>query len=779
MYTKTCQCGVEFQTNNYRQTKHNKNCGKKQASPNKARHKKLFEDLEFVGVDGEGANRPDGQHDYIMLSVGDSTLTNPDGSQLSYDQIFTFLYSEYEKRPHAAFVGFFLKYDFIQWTRSLPEDRAFQLWDSKAQARRKPKSRKNPDPFPVYHEGWEFDILAGRRFRLRRHVCKKKQHKDECAGCNRVFTAEDAVPSYTATPDSVDTTADTEEITDWKAFWGQLVEPRKGNSWMYICDTGGFWQQSFLAAINPKKWPTPVCTPEEYATIKEGKGKRDVTIPYGDTSFYSDMARYNTLENIILARITSIINEGFIGNGLKLAGREWYGPGRAAQLWLTSISKALGDGEGFTRSEIANEVPFYALDAGRKSYYGGWFEQFAHGHIPGTVHEYDINSAYPYIIANLPCLLHGTWDHGEGNPVSGLRTGRNGRIRMLHATVQGRDPYIGAMPYRSKQGRILRPRHVTGWYWEHELEAAQSAGLADTIEIHEWVSYDQCDCPPPLAPIADLYLTRLVVGKESPQGRGLKLVYNSAYGKMAQSIGEPKFANPIYASLITAGCRTMILDAIGSHPQGTSAVVMVATDGVYFTSPHDSLEMHDEKLGAWGYKAKENMTQFMPGVYWDDKSREKIAKNELPELKSRGINARDLAKAISHLDDDFRRFADSYSNGSSDSLDWPKMDLTTSFEIVSCNQALQRRRWDLAGHVSQGKIRQIDSNPFRKRATDTLYEDGGLIRTRPYDSDAPVQSVDYDKHFGMELAEKLIDGESVTPDGDNGDLLAWMLNAEG
>jgi hypothetical protein len=135
------------------------------------------------------------------------------------------------------------------------------------------------------------------------------------------------------------------------------------------------------------------------------------------------------------------------------------------------------------------------------------------------------------------------------------------------------------MLHRQPNGRVFRPRLTEGWYWLHELEAAKRAGLIRTIDWNAWRAYVPCDCPKPLRSLADLYQKRLEVGKDTPSGIALKLMYNSCYGKMAQSVGQPKYANAVYASLITAGCRCMILDAIASHPLRTEAVLMIATDG--------------------------------------------------------------------------------------------------------------------------------------------------------------------------------------------------------
>jgi hypothetical protein len=96
---------------------------------------------------------------------------------------------------------------------------------------------------------------------------------------------------------------------------------------------------------------------------------------------------------------------------------------------------------------------------------------------------------------------------------------------------------------------------------------------------------------------------------------------------MAQSVGQPKYANAVYASLITAGCRCMILDAIASHPLRTEAVLMIATDRIYFTAPHPALPVSN-RLGDWETKTLHNLTLFKPGTYWDDETRKKARSGE-------------------------------------------------------------------------------------------------------------------------------------------------------
>jgi hypothetical protein len=512
---------------------------------------------------------------------------------------------------------------------------------------------------------------------------------------------------------------------------------------MVICDTGSFFQKRFIDVI--QSHVGTLITQEEFNTILEGKTRRSVA------RLDEDMKRYNSLENDILSRVMGQLNRGFSDVGIKLRADQWFGPGQAAQRWLNNI-------EAPTSQEVYETIPEYAAEKAQATYYGGWFEIFRHGIIPGKTYEYDINSAYPYAIANLPCLLHGEWSRGADSP-SG-----NG-MSMLLATVRGSNLRIGTLPHRTPKGAIMRPHETRGWYWQHEIIAAIAAGIIDTVDVDEYIEYVPCDCPKPFRSIAELYQERLKVGKNTPSGMAYKLVYNSSYGKMAQSVGKPKYANSVYASLITAACRTMILEAIASHPRGTEGVLMVATDGVYFDSPHPGLELDKERLGAWDESVKENMCLFMPGVYWDDKSRKALREGKEVKVKSRGVSARDLSLCISAIDDQFKNM--------SDGGEWPSIDIPINFNMTSAKLALARGKWHTAGNVIFDGVKALSSNPQSKRDPQ-VFRENGILTSKPYQRGAQLDTTPYDKMFAQVSHE--LDGWEITPDGTVQLDLVGMLN---
>ena len=481
--------------------------------------------------------------------------------------------------------------------------------------------------------------------------------------------------------------------------------PLGAKRFMNICDTGAFFQQSFLKVIDPKNWETPICTPEEFATVLEGKNKRATAV------LDDDMIRYNALENELLARVMTQYNQGLSAEGIRLKTSQWFGPGQAAQAWFKKVGAP-------TTEQVIEWVPEWARRAARDSYFGGWFEIFMHGYIPGPMWEYDIHSAYPHIIRTLPCLRHGTWTQGAGESYPA------GPYTLIYAEVEGNDPHIGAMLHRDKSVNIRRPSKTGGWYWLSEVRAAQRAGLIHTVKVTEWVSYKACNCPPPLADMAELYAKRVELGNKNAQGKALKLVANSSYGKTAQSVGNPVYANPVYASLITAGCRTMILDAIASHPLGTKDVAMVATDGVYFRHRHTGpgLPITEHDLGTWEEVEHTNMTLFKPGVYWADKARASVRKGDDAIFKARGVNAKQFSQELERIDSMWETME--FDN-------WPAVEFKVGFKMQSLKQALQHPgKWDTAGNITDETSVKQNANPGKKRWRPDW--DGDIIRSMPW-----------------------------------------------
>lgn len=661
---------------------------------------------DFIAIDGEGVGRGR-DHKYVLLGVGDIQREWPGGVS-DIAEVFEFLYECFERDRDAIYGGFYLGYDFNMWLRMLPRERAYMLLSKQGIAKRQRKSENGHylGPFPVEYKGWQFDILADKRFKLK---------------------------------------------------------PKNSKDWLYICDHGPYFQTSLLKAVDPAAWNNPVINEEEYEILKRGKERRSEAV------LDDDMRYYNRLENDILSRLMTHYRVGLAHASVTLKKQQWFGPGQAAQKWMRVVGTL--DRPVTAVRERAKKDPAW-WDAVVATYYGGWFEIMMHGHIPGESYEYDINSAYPYIASRLPCVC-GLWKHGSNRPP------KNSNLPVLvRCIARGSDKSLGGLPYRTIDNHVLRPRYTSGWYWYSEILAAKKAGLINDVTYYEWYAYQGCGHEPPMKLLAQLYENRLRIGKNTPEGKAFKLIYNSVYGKTCQSAGEnTPFSNPVYASLITAGCRTMILDAIATHPDKAKAVAMVATDGVYFTSPHPWLSV-SEKLGDWDTETHVNLTLFKPGVYWSDSARKAIAEGKAPQFKARGISAGDFAHSIASVDNQFHQWMGTWLPGMPPSRkDWPTVEFKSRFSQVTVRQAVQ---WteeikepakqnaiyrNLAGQVKEDKTLKQDSYPVIKRNPMHLEFDGRVWRSQPWDGGPHwPPSKPYDKDFGLRDDNEGFDG-FMNPDG--------------
>lgn len=700
-------------TAHYRKTYCTPQCAKR-ATRNRARtQSRATYTQHFIGVDGEGINLPDGEHRYVMLSVGNETLWK-NGEPLTHLDILPFLYGHILDNPDekCAYVGFYLGYDFTQWFKHLTEPQARKLFTPAGIAARRPKSARIR-PFPVYlGSKWEVDMLAMKRLRFRPHV---HSGKGELCGCG---------------------------------YRSNKLPDKNPNVWGYLCDVGPFFQTSFINVLDPKAWSGEApCTPDEYAMILDGKMSRANKVTLDDLSWLEPMKEYNRLENRLLASVMEIYSGGFKDLGIRLDKTCYYGPGQAAQKWLNSQP-------GFIkREDIAERIPGDMLDVWRKTYYGGRFEIFYHGNVKGTQYEYDIQSAYPDSIRRLPCLCTVSWERKN------VENARDHSLTIVYGRFAANNRSVSALPVRLQNGSIVYPSQSEGWYRLHEIVAGTALIDWTQSEIIEvWNPVGECDHEPPLAALGSLFDLRLRVGKSTPQGKALKLIYNSCYGKMAQSVGSPKYANPIYASIITSDCRIRLLGAITSHPDGLDSLLMCATDGIYFQSEHPGMPPVDgniQGLGLWEATVKQNLTLMKPGVYWDDKARQLIDTGKDAKLKSRGISARALQK---HL----REIEGMFDDWSTTDNPPPAFTMATPFSIVSPRLALARNKWGTAGRVEYDVSRtEIAACQPKRRRWGTVYP--GLVKSATRTLENPV-TYPYEKMFGMD--EQLALAELYTQDGE-------------
>lgn len=83
---------------------------------------------EFIGIDGEGENTPDGNHIYTLLASSKDYLCIQNQDGLNYEQCFNFILWLHEQYPKHVIVGFSFNYDITMMLKTLPRKTVAELW---------------------------------------------------------------------------------------------------------------------------------------------------------------------------------------------------------------------------------------------------------------------------------------------------------------------------------------------------------------------------------------------------------------------------------------------------------------------------------------------------------------------------------------------------------------------------------------------------------------------------------------------------------------------------
>ena len=505
------------------------------------------------------------------------------------------------------------------------------------------------------------------------------------------------------------------------------VRWRDGGDWIVIQDTGTFFQTAFIKTLD--KWQ--VGTEEERRMIREGKALRS---EFGRVT--DEIRFYNALEVRLLSDLMGEFRS--ICKQLGYLPSRWEGPG----LLATSALKR----HKIPRSknlEIMENGPL--LNFARGAYYGGRFEIGTVGPTP-PVDQWDINSAYPFCIMSLPCLVHGEWRHRDGKPGN---LDRSNGLFCSRVTFGPKAPshYYG-LPIRDKSGNISFPDSGIGWYWSHELRTVLDNPYQWVEFMETWEYVSACDCRP-FKFIEGVYNARKRLGKDQ-KGWVLKLLLNSLYGKMAQSIGTPAYSNPIWAGLITSHTRSILLQAIYSS-ENTSDIHMLATDGIFATSEALDLPVSEE-LGGWSKEEHpEGMFIIQPGLYFSEK--------DVKTPKTRGVPQRAVVEHRDEFIEAFRRVAVT-GDGREGKVE---IVLPTFLGAKAC---LHMDNLSMAGMWVEEK-RGVTFDWSSKRS-DRFRSQSALVQPLPYERPDFPESVPYSRLLGMDadlaVIELLRDLASEQPD---------------
>jgi hypothetical protein len=339
--------------------------------------------------------------------------------------------------------------------------------------------------------------------------------------------------------------------------------------------------------------------------------------------------RYNQLEVKYLVKLCDRMNDIFLSQGIAL--KKWHGPGAVAEFVLGKKMLNIHlDYPVFHQDQVFPAL-FEAWDC---AYYGGRFENMGIGTFE-NVFTYDINSAYPFALSQLPILTFGTrWKH-QDKPA--LRDEQMS-VYLVEWNASPKAPF-GPFPWRDAQGRIFYPTNGLGWYWKPEVVAALEM-FGSAIKLRE-VWYQEQGEPSRFGKeIPRLYELRKRLKRENNPGEyAIKIALNSIYGKLAQRVGNSPFRCIPWAGWITSQTRSMLLRASLGRER---SILAFATDSVFSRVPL-SLRCSGN-LGDWKAERADQLLILMNGFYrLDDETRKrKSATRGLPAVKDERTAEEDI-----------------------------------------------------------------------------------------------------------------------------------------
>jgi hypothetical protein len=543
----------------------------------------------FIAIDGEGGGTDGlGRQNYLLMVAsgsesGEERIVHRNGVPLSTKDCLEFILSLPKK---ARIVAFGFGYDVTQMLRGVKEQSLRRIINPR---------QGSYGPLPTYWSDYAITYQQGQYFRVAR--------------LNRS---------------------------------GPKPVVIKGSS-RTVYETLGFFQCSFVKAID--NWGIGCAL--ERSVIAENKDRRSEF-----SRLTPEIIEYCKLECRYLALLMEALRSVCAKTGI--SPKQWRGAGWLAAALFEQhnvpkrpLTRAEETADRVDRKPSKNPKPERLRRpkrdpeferAANSAYYGGRIEVSRIGSIPGPIYQYDLNSAYPSAMLELPCLYHTRWRHrprANNLPTKELYLAK---ISFTHP-----DRRWCGFPFRHNGG-LFSPFQGTGWYWSPEIKAAQ-ARLGASIVVHDlWIARCSCDCRR-FDWVRDLYKERRRLGSDT-RGQPIKLALNSLYGKLAQRCGRGPYHDPASAGLITAITRARLIDAIGQDPE---AVIMLATDAVFSTRP---LQLDiGAGLGQWEEKVWQDLFIVKPGVYW---SRADVQKS----IKSRGASRSVIGTAAHRFHEAFGGWLD-------------------------------------------------------------------------------------------------------------------------
>lgn len=369
-----------------------------------------------------------------------------------------------------------------------------------------------------------------------------------------------------------------------KTFWQKST---------IIWDVWKFYQQSFVAGLI--EWD--IGTPElrkKIADMKEDRGE----FSDEDPARVDEIIEYSVSECRLLVELFEELRKTLVE--LELIPNRADGAGALASTMFQQNNV----------KQYLAAPPLAVKDYVMGAYYGANIQTNGAGYISDCF-SYDINSAYPYWQMQLPCLKHMEYVRTNKYDPDAEYAIWDVEWRIEEALLWG--PF----PYRHKR-TINYPLQGKGFYHASEVRAAIRYYGPECFTIRGGLLLKPGCNEKPFAWIEEKYRQRLKLAEPpyNPAEKPLKKALAAMYGKTAQGLGHgdnpPPYQSYVWAGMITAGCRSQILDAISRDP---SAIFGIFTDAIFTQGPLEGLASKEKKLGSWKEGSVPQVFLVQPGVY--------------------------------------------------------------------------------------------------------------------------------------------------------------------
>lgn len=252
-------------------------------------------------------------------------------------------------------------------------------------------------------------------------------------------------------------------------------------------------------------------------------------------------------------------------------------------------------------------IPYAVQDLAFRSYFGGRFEILKRGFI-GEAFLYDVNSAYPYAIAELPDMTGGKWIGGRKSIHTEAQLG----FFKIEANIPD-CKRIPPFPFRSNGNIIFPSGKFVTYVTLDELLACETTDYYRILE--SWQFIPITNKRPYKDFIQNLYNKRLELKKRNdPLQLPIKIILNSIYGKTGQKVNRVigNLFNPVLFAFITGNTRAKLYKfAIDNALE--KDVISFATDSICATK---RLELSSSELGSFSLEKSANDVYYLQnGIY--------------------------------------------------------------------------------------------------------------------------------------------------------------------